>query len=97
MKKLTISEDIIPMGEFKTGISKFLKSLNETGRHLVITQNGRPAGVVLTPNEYDKLTYQNSFVNSVNQGQQDIESGEYYTTDQVKEKIKMARTARNSQ
>ena len=96
MKKLSISEDIIPVGEFKTGISKFLKSLNETGRHLIITQNGRPAGVVLTPGEYDKLTYQNSFVNSVNQGQHDIESGEYYTTDQVNEKIKMARTARNN-
>ena len=79
------------MGEFKTGISKFLKSLNQTGRHLVITQNGRPAGVVLTPEEYDRLTYQNSFVKSVSQGQQDIESGEYYTIDQVKEKIKSSR------
>jgi len=97
MKKITISEDIVPVGEFKTGISKFLKSLNETGRHLVITQNGRPAGVVLTPAEYDKLTYQNSFIKSVNQGQQDIESSEYYTTDEVKEEIKSARISRNSQ
>ena len=96
MKKLTVSEDIVPVGEFKTGISKFLKSLNKTGRHLVITQNGRPAGVVLTPGEYDKLTYQHSFVKSVNQGQHDIETGDYYTTDQVKEKIKLARSARNS-
>ena len=97
MKNLSVSEDIVPVAEFKTGISKFLKSLNETGRHLVITQNGRPAGVVLTPAEYDRLTYQNSFAASVHQGQQDIESGEYYTIDQVKEKIRSARTARNSQ
>ncbi|HEU20517.1 MAG TPA: type II toxin-antitoxin system Phd/YefM family antitoxin [Deltaproteobacteria bacterium] len=97
MKKLSISQDIVPVGEFKTGISKFLKSLNETGHHLVITQNGRPAGVILTPSEYDKLTYQNPFVKSVNQGQQDIESGEYHTTDEVKEKIKSARNSRNTQ
>jgi len=97
MKNISISEDIVPVGEFKTGISKFLKLLNETGRHLVITQNGRPAGVVLTPYEYDKLTYQNSFVKSVNQGQQDIELGKFYTTDEVKEKIKSGRISRKTQ
>lgn len=57
MKKLSVSEDIIPVGEFKSGISRYLKSLRETGRPLVITQNGRPAGVLLSPNEYDHLVH----------------------------------------
>jgi prevent-host-death family protein len=97
MKKLTISQDIVPVAEFKTSISKYLKSLKETGHPVIITQNGRPAGVVITPIEYDNLTYKSLFIESVNKGLNDIESGEFYTTEELKEKIKSARVSRNKQ
>lgn len=97
MKRLTISKDIVPVGEFKTGISKYLKSLKETGHPLIITQNGRPAGVVITPAEYDNLTYKSQFVESVNQGLRDIEAGESYSTKELKDKIESARAARIKQ
>ena len=96
MNKLNISNDIIPVAEFKTSISKYLKSLKETGHPLVITQNGRPAGVLITPNEYDSLTYQHLFSKSVNQGLKDIESGDSFTTDELKDKIKSVRALRNT-
>lgn len=97
MKKLTISTDIVPVAEFKTGISKYLKSLKETGHPVIITQNGRPAGVVITPAEYDNLTNKSLFIESVNQGLHDIESGEFYSTEELREKIKSARVSRNKQ
>jgi len=97
MKKLTISQDIVPVAEFKTGISKYLKSLKETGHPVIITQNGRPAGVVITPAEYDNLTYKSLFIESVNRGFDDIESGEFYATEELKDKIKSARVSRNKQ
>ena len=87
MKKLSISDDIVPVAEFKTGISKYLKNIKETGHPVVITQNGRPAGVLITPNEYDSLTYKNSFIESVKRGIQNIESGDFYTTDELKSKL----------
>ena len=95
MKKLTISKDIVPVAEFKTSISKYLKSLKETGHPVIITQNGRPAGVLITPAEYDNLTYKSLFIESVNRGLNDIESGEFYSTEALKEKIKSARVSRN--
>jgi len=94
MKRLTISKDIVPVGEFKTGISKYLKSLKETGHPLIITQNGRPAGVVITPAEYDNLTYKSQFIDSVNQGLRDTEAGKSYSTEELKEKIESARASR---
>jgi len=97
MKKLTISKDIVPVAEFKTSISKYLKSLKETGHPLIITQNGRPAGVLITPTEYDNLTYKSLFIDSVNRGLKNIESGEIYSTEELKEKIKSARVSRNKQ
>jgi prevent-host-death family protein len=96
MKKINISSDIVPVAEFKTGISKYLKSLKETGHPLIITQNGRPAGVLITPAEYDSLTYKRLFAESVSRGVQNIESGEVYSTDEVKEKIKSARASRQN-
>ena len=95
MKKLTISKDIVPVAEFKTSISKYLKSLKETGHPVIITQNGRPAGVLITPAEYDNLTDKSLFIESVNRGLNDIESGEFYSTEELKEKIKSARVSRN--
>ena len=95
MKKITISNDIVPIAEFKTSISKYLKSVKETGHPLIITQNGRPAGVLITPTEYDNLTYKSLFIESVTRGVQNIESGEFYSTEELKEKIKSARVSRN--
>jgi len=36
--------------------------LHEAGRPLIITQNGKPAGVVLSPVNYDELVYRKSFL-----------------------------------
>ena len=71
MKHLTISNDIIPIGEFRTSLSKWLKNVQDTGHPLIITQNGRPAGVLLSPSEYDKLIHRKLFIDSVNRGLSD--------------------------
>ncbi len=84
MKSICISSDIIPLGEFKTGISSCLKKVQTTGHPLIITQNGRPAGVLLSPVEYDKLVYQKQFTESVERGLAAAESGEVYSTDEVR-------------
>lgn len=91
MSKMRISDDIVPVGEFKTSISKYLKNLHETGHPLVITQNGRPAGVLVTPSEYDSLVYKQQFIASVQKGIQDIESQKTYTTKQLKNELKKVR------
>lgn len=57
MAKLKVSEDIVPIGEFKTHASELLRRMHDSGRPMVITQNGRPAAVVLTPEDFDELGY----------------------------------------
>ena len=44
--------------------------------------------------EYDNLTYKSLFIESVNKGLNDIESGEFYRTEELKEKIKSVRVSR---
>ena len=87
MKPLKISNDIVPVGEFKSSLSKWLKSIRDTGHPLVITQNGRPAGVLLSPSEYDELVYKGHFLDSVKRGISDAESGNVYSTKELKKEL----------
>ena len=84
MKTISVTNDIVPIAEFKTSISKWFKSLHNTGHPVIITQNGKPAGVLLSPNDYDELVYRKSFLDSVGKGIADAESGRTYSTEQIK-------------
>lgn len=90
--KLNISTDIIPIGEFKAKMTKWLNIAQDTGHPLVITQNGKPAAVVLSPEEYDKLNYTKRFIQSVNRGLQDSESGDMLDTNQLRNELSKYRT-----
>ncbi|UWX58676.1 type II toxin-antitoxin system Phd/YefM family antitoxin [Chlorobaculum sp. MV4-Y] len=94
MKSIRISSDIIPLGEFKTSISTCLKKVQATGHPLIITQNGRPAGVLLSPEEYDNLVYRKQFIESVEQGLMTAEEGEVYSTDELRRRFAEKRATR---
>jgi len=94
MRTIKISQDIVPVGEFKTGISKWLRSIRNKNHPVIITQNGRPAGVLITPEEYDKLTYSKMFSESIDRGIQDINTGNIFSTSELKNKITEARKSR---
>jgi antitoxin YefM len=87
MKTISISNDIVPIAEFKTSISKWFKNLQNTGHPLIITQNGKPAGVLLSPNEYDELVYRKSFLDSIGRGISDADSGRTYSTEEIRAKF----------
>jgi len=85
--KFDISTDIIPIGEFKAKMTKWLNTVKDKGHPLVITQNGKPAAVVLSPQEFDNLNYSSKFISSVNQGIQDIESGNVYNSKDLRAEL----------
>ena len=87
MKSIDIANDIIPVGEFKSGISKWLRRLRENQHPVIITQNGRPAGVLISPEEYDKLTCQQAFLASVQRGIAEADAGKTYSTDELNDKL----------
>ena len=94
MPTINVSQDIVPVGEFKTGISKWLKSIREKKHPIIITQNGRPAGVLIAPEEYDQLVYTKAFLDSLHKGIQDVNDGDIFTTDELKEEVREARKNR---
>ena len=88
MPPIQISQDILPVAKFKAHVSEVLRNVRANGRPVVITQNGEPAGVLLSPREYDQLTYQQRFLDSVHRGLADIAAGHVHSAESVKQRIK---------
>jgi prevent-host-death family protein len=91
MKQINISNDIVPVAEFKVQISKYLNNIRSTGRPMVITQNGKPAGVLLSPDDFDELVYQKSLIESISRGLSDIQNGNIFTTDELRAELENRR------
>ena len=75
MKPISIEDDIIPIGEFKTHAARVMRQLRDTGRPVVITQHGKPAGVLVSAADFDRLTERDRFVAAVNRGLAESEAG----------------------
>lgn len=74
MRAVRISEDIVPVSELKAQAADWLQRIAETGAPVVVTQNGKPAGVLLSPEAYDELVERARFVAAVEAGLADVEA-----------------------
>ena len=83
MRSVRISEDFVPVSEFKAQAADWLRRLVETGGPVVVTQNGRPAGVLLSPQSYDELTERARLVQAVEEGLADSQAGRVHSHDEV--------------
>jgi antitoxin YefM len=83
MKQAMLSEDVVPIGEFKAHAASWIKKMKMTGHPLVITQNGKPAGVMISPEDYDRTLEKEKFFSSIALGLADAESGKTYTTKEL--------------
>ena len=75
MDHLRVSEDIVPLSEFKAHASDWLKKIAQTGAPIVITQNGRAAAVLVSPGEFDALTERGRLLQAVAEGIADADRG----------------------
>lgn len=92
VKSIRVADDIVPIGEFKAQAAHLLDRLRETGHPLVVTQHGKPAAVMLSPVEYDRLQARAEFVQSVAAGLADAEAGRVMDTKTLKGRLVERRT-----
>ena len=94
MRILRVSEDVVPVGQFKARAKKWLARASQTGQPLVITQNGRPAGVLVSPREFDRIQERQRFLESIAAGLADAEAGKVIGTAELKKRLRAWRTER---
>ena len=97
MKNMLISEDIVPIGEFKAHASSYLSAIAEKRGALVITHNGKPAGVVISPQEFDRLTERQRFLESVAAGLVDSDAGRVMESDELLDRLARRRAGRDAE
>ena len=83
MKPIQIADDIVPLAEFKAHASRLFRQLREEKRPMVITQNGKPAAVLITPEEFDRIAERSRFVEAVQEGLADSKAGRLIDDEQL--------------
>jgi prevent-host-death family protein len=81
-RSFQVSEDIMPIAELKARLGDVVRGLDDR-RPLVITLNGKPAAVLMSPREFDRLTYHARFVAAVNEGLADVDAGRTHDAEEV--------------
>ena len=95
MKNISVTNDIIPVGQFKAGLAKYLKEIQLNKNSLIITQNGKPAGVLMSPSEFDEMRTTKLFIDSISRGLSNSENGEVYSTSQLRNELKKNRNGKS--
>ena len=67
-KPIIVSQDIVPIGDLRSHAVPILRRLQETDRPVVITHNGKPAAVLLSPAEFDKLNNRAALMDDFGEG-----------------------------
>lgn len=75
MRDVNVSAGIVPLGEFKIRASKIIKDIAGSDEPLVITQNGRPAAVLMSPAAFQEMRERQEFLQAVAEGVADSEAG----------------------
>lgn len=94
MKNILVSNDIIPVGQFKSGLAKYLKEIQNKRNSLIITQNGKPACVLISPAEFDELRQTKLFIDSISRGLSDSEKREVLSTSQLRRELHKTRSVK---
>jgi antitoxin YefM len=96
MKIIQLAEDVVALGAFKSQAASWLDRLRDSGHPIVITQNGRPAGVLLSPVEFDRLQEKERFLVSVAKGLADAESDRVMDSAEIHRRMSTRREAKKA-
>jgi len=96
MKIIQFAKDIVPIGAFKAQAATWLDKLRTSGSPIVITQNGRPAGILLSPVEFDRLQEKELFFESIAKGLADAEADRVMDSSELKRRLTAWREAKKA-
>jgi len=84
---------VVPFTEARSTLSELLDEVNERHEHVVITRNGRPAGVVLSSEEYEAIAetlevlQDDETLEALRESERDVRQGRVYSIAQVRREL----------
>jgi antitoxin YefM len=96
MKPIQIAHDVVPVATFKSKIAAWLQQLRENGRPLIITQNGKPAAVLVSPSEFDQLLERERFFDSLTEGLADADADRVMDSVMLRKRLSFRRAKKSA-
>ena len=87
MRPLRISEDVVPMADFTGRAAHWFRRVAQDNRPLIITENGKAAGVLLSPAEFDRVVERRRLLDDVAAGVADLDAGRVMTSDELRRRL----------
>ncbi len=73
----------MPIAKFKARASEVIQRVRRENRPMVITLNGEPAAVVISPHEYDRIVDAERIRAAIERGLEDARAGRVHTTEEI--------------
>ena len=72
---------IMPISEVRAVLPELIKKISYMGKHLIITRNGKPEAVMLSPEELETLEIKadQKLLQSILRAEEDIKKGNLYS------------------
>ena len=80
---MTIETEIRPITYLKSKAPDLLKQVNETRRHVIITQNGEPKAVLQDPASFEEMRAALTLMKMISQSEKAIREGKVVDNEAV--------------
>ena len=87
---------IIPFTEARARLTELLDDVEARHEHVVITRKGRPAAVVISPDEWDAIEetldvlQDEKTLAALRESEEDVRAGRLFTLDEVRRELGLA-------
>ncbi|MGH8936259.1 MAG: type II toxin-antitoxin system Phd/YefM family antitoxin [Acidimicrobiia bacterium] len=87
-----MSDTTLPLAEIKKRLSEIVDRVEEHHERVILTRNGRPAAVILSPDDLESLEEtldllsEPGALEEIRRSQEEIDRGEYVTAEELRAK-----------
>lgn len=76
---------IMPISEVRGKLPELIKKVISMGKHLIITRNGKPEAVMLSPEEFETLEIKadQKLLRSILRAEEDIQKGNLFSHEDI--------------
>ena len=85
--KAKLTEDVIPVTDFRTNAAELIQKIKKTRRPLILTQHGRSAAVVEDMKEYEDRLERLELLEAIVRGLQAAEKGELVSHEEAMRQV----------
>ena len=90
MRPLQVSTDVVSVGELKVQAARILKRIHNDRCPIVITQHGKPAAVLVSTEDFDRMAEHTRFMQAARRGLDDVEAGRVVDDKELDEALEKA-------